>query len=627
MPPVGANWDDHDPQNVVPWVTALGNSLPGGIPPLGLNSAQMKLMIDNWLADPNVNLSGHYTVTIVDAPVFDRIKSEIEVSQDVLLLLGFWQDTTGAGDWCRMGGHWVTVAGVDPTPNAQQISFSDPFTDNAHAGGAGVVWDGWLLAHPMPPHGVGVHNDAGNESHDWYPVQASGSPGGGISPESYGYEFTTDNWMNFGGLNFEPRLESYRRNWHPGIPIHTEVEEALIICPNFDYGDLHYDYPTIDIESCGPAHPLTDKVWLGAQIDSEIQPHIDVPNSSYDMDNCDDGVQFLNLPWTPGTQVSVTVTFTTGNSYAGEAPYLNAWKDGNIDGDFDDGPNNPAYTPPEDDWLQCSEWVLHDLVCDPNTIVGGTAQYTFVFCDPGVDDLGRYDLRMRFRVTSQAVGRYGYGGYWGGGVSNGRGTYDIDWVLGEVEDYIFDDQQLAVELMNFDAVSGDGIVTLNWTTASETNNHHFEIMREGILIGEVSGAGTSATENRYTWNDEHVVNGTSYSYTLIAVDESGASEEIALAEATPLRSAGNVSRYALYQNYPNPFNSLTSITFDLAEDNFVSLKVYNLMGQEIKTLVAGELSAGRREVVFDAADLATGIYFYRLESGSFTSQRKLVLIK
>jgi hypothetical protein len=152
-------------------------------------------------------------------------------------------------------------------------------------------------------------------------------------------------------------------------------------------------------------------------------------------------------------------------------------------------------------------------------------------------------------------------------------------------------------------------------------------MRDGAFIGEVSGAGTSPTENEYEWIDEQVVNGTSYSYTLTAVEESGASAEIAHAEATPARNAGTASQYTLYQNYPNPFNSQTSILFDLSENNFVSLKVYNLMGQEIAILLASELTAGRHEVMFDAADLASGIYLYRLEAKNFIAQRKMVLTK
>jgi hypothetical protein len=378
-----------------------------------------------------------------------------------------------------------------------------------------------------------------------------------------------------------------------------------------DMGDLEAcNYGT---QLCNPSHGLSGIAWLGPNVNGEAIPNI------LNLDQFDDGVIFHSLPWNPCDPVSVTVTVTAGPNYSAYVAcegqlYLNAWKDGNRDLDFCDELVCP-------DGSTVSEWVIQDVQ------IFNPGPQLFTFIDPGVFYLGWYDLKMRFRLTSTPVGRYGHS--WLDPETCPDmpcGTFGHD-VLGEVEDYIWDDSQLAVELMNFGALAGDGVVTLNWTTASETNNDHFEIMRDGTHIGDVSGAGTIPTENEYSWIDEHVVNGTSYAYTLAAVDESGASEEIARAEATPSRTAGIASGYALYQNYPNPFNSQTSIIFDLAEDNFVSLKVFNLMGQEIETLLASELTTGRHEVVFDAANLATGIYFYQLEAGSFTTQRKLVLIK
>jgi hypothetical protein len=364
---------------------------------------------------------------------------------------------------------------------------------------------------------------------------------------------------------------------------------------------------------CNPSHGLSGIAWLGPNVNGEGLPNI------LDLDQFDDGVQFHNLPWNPCDPVSVTVTVTAGPNYSayvacGGQLYLNAWKDGNRDLDFCDELVCP-------DGSTVSEWVIQDVQ------IFNPGPYLFTFIDPGVTYFGWYDLKMRFRLTSTPVGRYGHS--WVDPTvcpDMPCGTFGHD-VLGEVEDYILNDQQLAVELMNFGAVAGDGMVTLNWATASETDNDYFEIMRDGTRIGEVSGAGTSPSENEYTWIDEHVVNGTVYSYALVAVDLSGIGEEIAHAAATPSRNAGTVFGYALHQNYPNPFNSQTQITFDLADDNYISLKIFNLMGQEVATLAAGEMSAGRHEVMFDAADLATGIYLYRLESSSFTAERKLTLIK
>ena len=83
----------------------------------------------------------------------------------------------------------------------------------------------------------------------------------------------------------------------------------------------------------------------------------------------------------------------------------------------------------------------------------------------------------------------------------------------------------------------------------------------------------------------------------------------------------------LYQNYPNPFNPATNIRFNLNESGFVILKIYNLLGQEVKTLVNKELSAGLHNISFDASGLQSGTYIYRIQSKNFTATKKMVLIK
>jgi len=416
----GAAWDDHRPANVVPWITALGNAF-GPIPPGGMTGNNLKTMINNWLALPAVNLWGHYVVTIKSRPTLEEIWAQVDSSQNQMALLGFWQ-MHPSGEWVRFGGHWLTVAGADKTPGAQQISFSDNCVDNAEPppGMPGAVWDGWIINHVHGVHAASIHNDAGNVSHDYYSVGASGSPGGIISPNGYGDYWPDSLWENFQGLNPNDSLTAVTGPYDPSLPVHTELEEILMVCPNFDYGDLGEDYPTIDVESCGPAHPLTDKAWLGQTITAEVKPRI------YNHDDSDDGVTFLHLPWSVAQSCTVNVTVTMGAHYGGEALILTAWIDGNNDGDFDDGP--AAF---EDDSLNYSEWVIQDTL-----LPAGWGGGQFVFNKPGVGT-GRTSTIMRFRLNSIAAGRFGYGGYWGGGSSNGWGTYDIDWTLGEAEDYSF----------------------------------------------------------------------------------------------------------------------------------------------------------------------------------------------
>jgi hypothetical protein len=87
------------------------------------------------------------------------------------------------------------------------------------------------------------------------------------------------------------------------------------------------------------------------------------------------------------------------------------------------------------------------------------------------------------------------------------------------------------------------------------------------------------------------------------------------------------TKFMLYQNYPNPFNSSTTISYDLPERSRVKLSIYNLLGQEVATLVNDEQEPGRYNVKFDASDLPSGVYFYRLEAGKFIEQKKMILIK
>ncbi len=86
-------------------------------------------------------------------------------------------------------------------------------------------------------------------------------------------------------------------------------------------------------------------------------------------------------------------------------------------------------------------------------------------------------------------------------------------------------------------------------------------------------------------------------------------------------------QYALHQNYPNPFNPATSIKFDLVDAQQVKLSVYNLLGQEVAQLVDQPMQAGYHTVKFDAAQLASGVYFYRLDTQAYTSMKKMVLVK
>ncbi|HEX9614962.1 MAG TPA: T9SS type A sorting domain-containing protein [Bacteroidota bacterium] len=85
--------------------------------------------------------------------------------------------------------------------------------------------------------------------------------------------------------------------------------------------------------------------------------------------------------------------------------------------------------------------------------------------------------------------------------------------------------------------------------------------------------------------------------------------------------------FSLEQNYPNPFNPITRISFSLKTSGFISLKVFDLLGREVATLVDGKVEAGTRTVEFDASGLSGGMYFYQLRAGAFVQVRKMAVVK
>ena len=195
--------------------------------------------------------------------------------------------------------------------------------------------------------------------------------------------------------------------------------------------------------------------------------------------------------------------------------------------------------------------------------------------------------------------------------------------------------QLPVELTSFVAMAGDRMVTLNWVTESETNNRGFFVERsvDGETFARVSQEieGTnSPTGSDYTYEDQSVNNGVHYIYRLVDVDINGTEYiSVLTAEATPsfLASGIVITEYKLHQNYPNPFNPATSLVYDVLEQGHVTLKVFNVMGQEVATLVDSERSNGRYAISFDATGLSSGIYFYTVKMNNFTDTKKMLLVQ
>jgi len=200
---------------------------------------------------------------------------------------------------------------------------------------------------------------------------------------------------------------------------------------------------------------------------------------------------------------------------------------------------------------------------------------------------------------------------------------------------IHPDYMLPVELLSFTATPGNNFVNLEWVTASETENHHFNIYRDDAKITEVQSqvvGGESSQPLNYSFKDNQVTNGMVYSYQLTAVDINGVESEI-LMEIEGVIPAWDpdyiVTEYNLHQNYPNPFNPGTTIEYDVLQSGKVYLSVYNIQGQEVAKLVNGEYRIGplKHVAFWNAEGLSSGIYFYQVQVNEFKATKKMALVR
>lgn len=370
--PAAGLYDDHSPANVQSFVSTLV-PLMGTVPGNGTNVKNLAAGIVQHLA--NVGRGAQYTVTSppIAKPNFQWVANEVRRSEDVILLLGFYQDIIpGEGVyWERTGGHYVTVAGVDL--RKKLIAFSDPYNDRAELG---APWYGRVLPvphaalHPGIPTGE-VHNDAKYASHDVYQVQDTTSPGGTWGPAGYvdpsppvgcqqisnfDGQNTPDNFVNqpcrqdadalVAEVEFavavSPRAATVTCDPTTNIAVVSGAVDAAgnmlpeaqaharVSITQSDWGDApDPTYPTLNASN-GAVHTLSSGLWLGATVDPEAngQPDLQAMGDDNDANGDDeDGVTFLS-PLTPGKLARITVT-------ASAAGVLDAWMDFNGNGTWE----------------------------------------------------------------------------------------------------------------------------------------------------------------------------------------------------------------------------------------------------------------------------------------------------
>jgi hypothetical protein len=300
------SWDDHAPANVQPFITALGwymdtDGVRTGTPYDGTDVHQMEKGIAMYLRDKGLETA--FAIKKMQKPNFYYVEEEIEKCEDVILLLGIWQSNDGV-NWWRVGGHYVTCAGVDS--DNLLISFSDPDANNAEAGGQGRVLPPGV-PHPHPPRPVTppqqdtIHNDASFVSQDTYGVMAaSPSPGGTFAITYYEPQTNPSFMHNIQGQNCPSEFQSKQGSWNPGAAMTAvEVEYSVTISPAdwyFKPGQLDYapvgvtdfdqkqwrtpqlnwtnPWPPVGTWSwCGPVAVANSLWWLDSEFEPNPQPY------------------------------------------------------------------------------------------------------------------------------------------------------------------------------------------------------------------------------------------------------------------------------------------------------------------------------------------------------------------
>ena len=181
-------------------------------------------------------------------------------------------------------------------------------------------------------------------------------------------------------------------------------------------------------------------------------------------------------------------------------------------------------------------------------------------------------------------------------------------------------------------------VLVSWGTTSEVNNYGFWLQRRvsgasefaDVLESFTPGQGSTLIPHQYSITDETLPGAGTYEYRLRSQDLDGTihysnvvSIRVVLTGVNPV----GPNMFELAQNYPNPFNPSTTISYSIPARSFVSLSVYNSLGQRVAELVNCSQESGRYDVRFDASSLASGVYLYRLLAGSSVMSKKLTLVR
>jgi hypothetical protein len=550
--------------------------------------ASIKVGLDSLIANYNLDLYD----TILPNPTFSVMVDSLKGSGNVVLLVGLYQKSDDS-TWYRFGGHYVSMAGT--CKNSSWLAVSDPAVDNAEAGAKGRV----LPTHDAHPEDHVLHNTKGYVSHDVYvsDILSVGSYSGLWRLKDY-YDGSLPWLSQFEGQNFQPEQLQYAP-YDPLKSVYAVVEYAIMICPlspeacwywkpgtatassgmpDFD----QYQFGSDTSALCAPTAVANCLVWLNA-IPSITYPDNLIRLLSYyfHTDPSDSGGTFVD-----SIKAGLGSLF---NDYG-----LNL---------YDTILQNPTYSEITDSLKHSANVVLligsWQNIDDTLYRIGG--HY--------VSMAGACSLDSLVALSDPAVDNAEAGAK--GRVLPTHGAHPDDHTLHNTNGYVSQDEY-ASDTLSVGPYSGLWRLTaysggnLPWLSQFEGQN---------FQPGQLQYAHPyDATKPVYVVVEYAIL--IFQKPTFVAEEE-----EIITPRA-----------FELFQSYPNPFNNQAVIKYSLSKPIEVSLFIYNILGQKVRTLVRKEIQKGLKTVIWDGKDdrgrdLSSGIYFYRLKAGELTQTKRMVLLK
>jgi hypothetical protein len=580
------------------------NAVPTGVSPDSL----IRLLSTYFHTDPD---SGTYVDSILSGlnryfgnygfslyahlftqPEFYAMEDSLKKSQDIILLLGFWQlfPIKGAPPWIRFGGHYVTMAGV--CSDSQKIALSDPARDMAEAGLPGRVRP---PEHPSHTDGDTLHNHPQYVSHDIYQANLQPYSPGGLwwLPDYYLLDKVL---AQFQGQNFQPDQWPYYNPYIPMADVYTEVEYAIMICPSNWYwkpdrpdqghpapsGMPDFDQNQDEwVSYCGPTAVANCLWWFDAVPERWTPPQL-IDTLAARM-HC-------RPEW--GTYVD-TMQMALDQ-------YFQDYKFALQESTF----HMPNFFEMEDSLKKCQDIILllgfwwydgqewqreggHFV-----TMAGVCSEsLKIALSDPDRD-----------RAVAGWPGRVRPPGHPGPGDYSATLHNDPSYVSQDMYNSMLQSPSPGNPDWGIDYIVPRGKYS------------GINVPKEFISV------------TRSAPKDDVTVYYTEVEYAVMICPKPTAVEEE--------EEEGGITPkdFELYQSYPNPFNNQTIIKYDLLKSCQVSLTIYNILGQKVKTLVEGYQVTGSKVVNWDGKDekgkdLASGIYFYQLKAGEATQTKRMTLLK